>query len=92
VGVVHAGQRIDLGAGLLIEEVVAPPRLIGRTLRELDLRRDIGVHVLLLRGLGGESGGAVRVPGPDELIRAGDRLVVAGTAADLARLERLGRL
>ena len=83
------GQRIDLGGGFGLEEVVAPPSAFGRSLREINLRAATGVHVLLIRRQ--EAGGerVVRVPTAEDVIREGDGLVVAGSDEAFERLERL---
>ena len=48
--------------------------LRARTLRDIDLRARAGVQVLLVR----TPGGGVRVPGPEDVLQPGDRLVCAG--------------
>ena len=83
---VAQGGRIDLGGGFALQQITAPASAFGRSLRELDLRSQLGVQVLLIRAM---SSGAVRVPGADDLVIEGDALVVAGTIDSIESLERL---
>lgn len=85
----NRGHDVDLGDGYVLMEIEAPATFSGRSLRELDLPARNGIQVLLLRSRT-PSGEAVRVPTADDRIVAGDRLVVAGTAEQLARLARTG--
>jgi CIC family chloride channel protein len=77
VSLVGRGQQVDLGEGLVCEEVLAPADFRGRTLAELDLRARAGVHVMLVRSPS-RTAGAIRLPEPSTRIEAGDLLVLAG--------------
>jgi CIC family chloride channel protein len=92
-GAMHRGQEVDLGGGYVLKEVVAPASALDRSLRDINLRAHTGVHVLLIRVRGAISGSSaeVRVPQPDDVIREGDSLVVAGSRDAFERLEA-GRL
>jgi CIC family chloride channel protein len=93
VTAVGRGGRVDLGGGFALEEVVAPPSVFDRTLRDINLRALTGVHVLLIRRRGlGAHGSDVRVPNADDVIREGDALVVAGSFEALERLQSLQHL
>ena len=85
----NRGHEVDLGDGYALMEIEAPASFYGRSLREIDLRQRHGIQVLLLRSRT-PSGEAVRVPTADDRIVAGDRMVVAGTAEQFARLDRTG--
>lgn len=79
VAVVDRVHQVDLGGGYVVQEFLAPRAFAGRTLRELNLRSQAGVQVLLLRGAPGRVGGErIRVPGPEDRVELGDKLVVAG--------------
>jgi trk system potassium uptake protein TrkA len=80
-------RRVDLGGDYVLEERPAPRAFEGRTLAELDLRKRGGIQVLLIRGRGGKR--AIRVPGPEDRINAGDHLVLAGPRQAVDNLERL---
>lgn len=85
----NRGHEVDLGDGYALMEIEAPASFYGRSLRELDLRGRHGLQVLLLRSRTPD-GEAVRVPTADDCIAAGDKLVVAGTSEQLAKLDRKG--
>jgi len=89
VSAVGHGQRVDLGGGFTLSEVVAPPTVFGRSLRELNLRARTGVHVLLIRHRMPDGSRIVRVPAAEDVISEGDALVVAGSASALEALERV---
>lgn len=68
------------------EWVDVPPGLAdGASLRSLDVRALSGCSVLVIE----HSSGSSRNPSPDRAIRGGDRLLVLGDAAALARLRQL---
>ena len=75
-------HQVDLGGGYLMKEVLAHRRYHGKTLREIDLRAQASVQVLLVRS----PNSGVRVPGPDDRLEPGDRLVVAGPTASIEKL------
>jgi CIC family chloride channel protein len=86
VSVLDRVHQVDLGGGFALQEILAPQRLVGHSLRELDLRGQSGVQVLLIRspsegGSGGAGGGHIRVPGPGDVIAPGDLIIVAGQKA-----------
>ncbi|GMU55805.1 MAG: potassium transporter Trk [Candidatus Xenobia bacterium] len=75
-------ERLELQPGISVSEVPCPDQLAGRTLVDLDLPKHLGVTVVALRGAR-----EVAMPGPNEKLQAGDRLVLVGTDQDIARLE-----
>jgi trk system potassium uptake protein len=73
---------LPLAAGMSVAEVPAPEFMIGKTLAELDVRRKYKITILLI-----EDGGRFIIsPDPDDRINPGDRLIVVGRDADIARL------
>jgi CIC family chloride channel protein len=89
VAVVDRVHQVDLGGGYVVQELLAPRLFLGRSLRELDLRRKNGVQVLLVRSLRGGGRGSIRVPGPEDRLESGDHLVVAGPKEAVDRLAEL---
>lgn len=81
---------VVLGGGYRMLEVDLPGGFEGKSLREIDLRAEFSVHVLLLRRLDDEGRTVDTVPAPDSELREGDRLVIMGMEKDLASLRRLG--
>lgn len=72
---------VSLAADLSLVEVDAPPQMVGSNLIDLDLRRRHGVTVVGIRR-GTEFIGSPRA---EEVIAAGDRLVLIGAAEYIAR-------
>jgi len=83
VSVVDRVHQVDLGGGYSMKEVLAPSRYHGRSLKQIDLRAQAGVQVLLIR----PAEGGVRVPGPDDVLQPGDRLVCAGPSESIEALD-----
>jgi voltage-gated potassium channel len=71
--------------GLLIEEVTIRPTsgLVGKNLVESHLRRDFGVIIVAIKPVGRRM---VFNPTPNEILGAGDVLVVLGKREDVARM------
>jgi trk system potassium uptake protein TrkA len=79
-------DHIQLSPESSIVEITASGRMIGRTLRQLDLRAKYGVNVVVLR----KSGGPLKVsPRADEMIETGDILVVIGNNESIRGLQKL---
>jgi CIC family chloride channel protein len=89
VGAVGKGQTVDLGDGYVICELSVPSHLAGQSLRQLTLRERTGLQVLLVRSSSARHEGPIRVPGGDEVLEHGDKLVVAGPFEAIERLEAL---
>jgi CIC family chloride channel protein len=86
--VASKGQQVALGGGYVLQEIQPPPRFFGRSIRELDLAADTGVHIVLLRKRAADDGRpAIRVPTADDVIAEGDRLVVSGTRASVESID-----
>ncbi len=84
-----SGQTVDLGDGYQLREMMAPPHVTGRSLRQLTLRERVGVQVLLVRSKKPEGGSHLRVPHGDDVLVEGDAVIVAGTKAALDMLDSL---
>lgn len=78
-------EELPLGDDLVISEIRPPRVLVGRTLRELDLRRRAKLSVVAIRR---EAGGRGRVllPTADEQIQSSDILVVVAASDAVHRL------
>lgn len=81
----------ELADGFSLVEIEAPKAMIGRTLRELNLRQRFRVNLVAIKSMvTGADGSRVMkqfkaVPMPDEVIEVGDVLALAGSVLDLAR-------
>ncbi|HEY2386477.1 MAG TPA: chloride channel protein, partial [Candidatus Binatia bacterium] len=89
IRLVGKGRTVDVGDGQVIAEIRAGRRLIGRALRELDLPRRFGVHVVFVRAPTSNDGPRLRVPKADDRVHEGDSLIVAGSKDAIAQLEQL---
>ncbi|MEW6724951.1 MAG: TrkA family potassium uptake protein [Bacillota bacterium] len=76
-------EFIELSPAHIIMEVVANQKMVGKTLRQLDLRARFGANVLAIK----RQRGLVVAPLADERIGANDILVVAGQRDGLRKLE-----
>lgn len=76
---------IELAEDYSVAEVVAASSMVGKTLRQLDVRARFGVNVIAIK-----SGETFNIsPKPDEAIQANDVLVVIGHNRDLKEFEEL---
>lgn len=89
----HVTQFLDfattnIGLNVAIEEMQVREQceLVSKTLRQLALRRELGVVVLAIRRLSGEM---IFNPDAESQVNAGDYLIVMGEGASLRRLEHL---
>ncbi len=81
-------ETIDLLDGYVMAEVQAPASFVGQTLKTLDVRSRLGLQVMMFKRRTQEKeGDPLRfhqlIPGPDEVVREGDRLVVLGRSTDV---------
>ena len=65
-----------------------PPEMVGRTLRQLDLRNRHNINVLLIQKPGG---GPESVWSPDTELEAGDLLTVFGSKGTMLEIFHLQR-
>ncbi|WP_040952883.1 potassium channel family protein [Gorillibacterium massiliense] len=75
---------IELSDDYSIVELNASSRLVGQSLRTLDIRAKFGCNVMAIK-----HGGKMNItPNADDLIREGDVLVVVGRNSDLSKFEK----
>ena len=74
---------VRLGTGFSMQEMVVRSDWIGKTLRELELRRHYGVSVVAVHDVLRDQ--MVAVTDPDLVLKESDTLLVAGKDEDLAR-------
>jgi len=78
-------DHIELAGDYGIVDLKAGPAMIGKNLRQLDIRNKYGCNVMGIRS----KDGAMNIsPSAEDLIREGDVLVVVGKNEDLYRFER----
>ncbi|MBN2810173.1 MAG: chloride channel protein [Deltaproteobacteria bacterium] len=87
VQVLDRVEEIDLADGYVMAEVQAPAAFVGQTLRTLDVRSRLGLQVIMFKRREQKEGGPLSfrqmVAGPDDMVQAGDRLVVLGRSHDV---------
>jgi voltage-gated potassium channel len=78
----------DVGEDIAIEQVRVTPgsEMAGKTIKEMQLRQEVGVIVLAIRSADGEM---LFNPPPDSQVRAADHLIVMGRPQNLRALETL---
>lgn len=75
---------LELSPDYSILETVASPRVIGKTLGELNLRARLGVSIIAIR-----HGDNINLsPGANDMILEGDTLVVMGPTSQLGKLHK----
>ncbi len=88
VGVSEMAKAYRLQEHMLVMEVAEDSELVGASLKESRLSDALGSHVIgMVRGEG-----SVLMPEPDQVLRAGDLLLVEGTLADLDIIQGLDKL
>jgi trk system potassium uptake protein len=70
---------IELSKDYTIEEIIVPPSMMGKSLRELDLRANYNINAIAI--LSNEN--LIISPSPDQIIKNEDKLVVIGHREDL---------
>jgi voltage-gated potassium channel len=78
----------DVGEDITIEQVrvAADSEMVDKTIREMQIRKEVGVIVLAIRSA---SGSMLFNPPPDTPVRGTDHLIVMGRAENLRALESL---
>lgn len=93
LGIRGASRHFALGRQYAIVELEAPPKLIGKSIAELDLRGRYGVNLVTIkRGAPEpaddqfEGGHPIGVPTPQTRFEVGDSLIVFGKEAGIQKL------
>jgi trk system potassium uptake protein TrkA len=82
---------LPLADGFSISELRAPARFVGKTLRQLNLRKERRLEVIAIRRAGenpGDSGELEVIPSPDGEIGDGDALLMIGRDADIEKIRQ----
>ena len=78
-------ESVELPEEYVTRDMPVPPSMVGRTLRDIDLRTRQGITVLAVRHPGMRQ--ADEIPDPDSPLPAGSRIVVVGKVSDMSKLE-----
>lgn len=76
---------IELSKDYNIEEIILPPRMEGKNLRELNIRAKFNVSVIAIL----RNGDITVSPSPEELLQKDDILVTIGNRKDLAKFSSI---
>lgn len=79
-------ERLELQPGVALSEIHCPKALWGKTLGQLDLRKQFGLSVVFIQGLR-----QVAMPGPEEVLQEGDILVIIGKDVNVNQLTEWGK-
>jgi trk system potassium uptake protein TrkA len=79
---------VDLGAEFGLQEMAVPSTWVGRSLRELQLRRRHSITVVAVHDM--LTNTMYPVPDPDGPLKESDTLIVAGTEGSLAAVAQSG--
>jgi len=72
---------LELAPNYSLQEITAPPLMAGKTLGDLNLRREYGINVVVIK-----SGDHINpTPHGEDVIHAGDVLVIVGRDSDMER-------
>jgi len=74
----------EIGAGYRIMEVESPPIFWDKTLKQLDLKALYRIDILLIRRKSPSQ--TITIPSADEVIKKGDKLVIAGLEESLIKI------
>lgn len=89
IRMLEKSQKISFLDGYAMAEIPAAISLVGKSLRELNLRHRFGANILMIKRK--QPDGTVKqiVPLPNETIQIGDLLIVMGKEKGLKRLRNL---
>jgi trk system potassium uptake protein TrkA len=76
---------IELSNEYNIEEIIIPPRMAEKSLRELDIRAKYNISAIAIV----KEGDIIISPSPDQIIHNGDILVMIGARDDLAKFSNV---
>ncbi len=79
-------KEVEVVDGQFLSEIDVPGSFVGKTLKELNLRGQFGVEVILIKPVAGEK---VETPRPDYTFQFGDRIIALGDHKNLEKMRRL---
>lgn len=81
---------VEVAEGISVLEIAAPMTFVGKTLGELEIRKNYGVTVLVLRRSDQAEGKPETIVSPDadDTVELGDTIVIFGLDEKLRRLEQ----
>jgi len=80
-------EYIPLSPGYSIIEIAPPPKFVGKTLKELDLRNKYGVQIIVIKEVIHDK--VVLIPKANHVVKDSDILVALGRDEDLRKIQSL---
>jgi trk system potassium uptake protein TrkA len=85
----HKIELVPAAGDTVVAEIPVPSQFIGKTIRELDIRRSFGVSVLMIKQPAGDGGERLNTtPDADYTFKHGDMLLIMGPSDELRHLKR----
>lgn len=81
-------QDVHFMEGYAITEIAAPKEFVGKTIKELNIRAQFGVDVILIRSNTDQGSKIKAIPNPNYRFSYDDSLVIAGEIGKLNTLKR----
>ncbi|MEA1914343.1 MAG: TrkA family potassium uptake protein [Campylobacterota bacterium] len=78
---------VSLGEDHSVIEIAPPQPWIGKTLAELDIRREYNVQIIMIKEIVPEN--TIEIPSGEHIIKDSDALIIIGKNKNLDRLEKL---
>jgi trk system potassium uptake protein TrkA len=78
-------EYLPLISGLTVQEIAAPEKFIGKSLKELDLRNKYNIQVMAIKGIIPEK--TTFMPKADFVIKDSDILIILGEEKQLKKLD-----
>jgi K+/H+ antiporter YhaU regulatory subunit KhtT len=89
---VHEERDIEITTGVKLVEVEPPSRCFNKSIKELNIRAEFGLEIIMIRNMEESEEGIKDRPGilpsAEYIIKPGDRLLVLGTVDDISRFKR----
>lgn len=85
--VVEKEKKARVGKGYELREIDVPFYCIGRSIKELDIRKKYGVEVLLIKNPGEEEKSKGILPYPEYMFQPGDKLLLLGELESIKKFE-----
>ncbi len=79
-------EQMTIGDRMQFVEIVVPDRFVGKTLKQLDLRKQYQVQVVLLRAAGTEK--TTLLPTGDRALQKGEILIILGETNAIERFQQ----
>ncbi len=80
-------EYLPLLSGIDLQEIAPPEKFVGKSIRELDLRKKFGVQIIAIKEIIAEK--TTYVPDPEFVIKDSDILILVGDQKQLEKINKL---